>query len=292
MHMLKETFQMLLRRALISSLALLPALAPSLLHARVSVLNGLTHEQIAAPGDSYEGDVVLANPAATPAQVRLYQTDYRFDAAGTAAYDEIGSLERSNGRWVTLGSPGVVTLEPQQRLTLPFTVDVPATPGLNGTYWSLLMVEEVPPAALAADVQSRPHLGVRNVYRYAIQIITHIGESGEEDFRVSAMKLEAQDPDHLGKLEVDLENVGDTMLRAELRFELFDQDGRAAGVFLSSRKRLFPMTSGRFTADLTTVPSGVYKLLMLVRLTSGSVYASEYVLQPSTTGPLRPERDT
>jgi len=250
--------------------------------AGISVLSGLTHEQVSEIGQSYAGEVQLANNSNHPAQVKIYLTDYTFDATGTTTYDEIGSIARSSGPWVVLGSPGVITLGPRQRAAIPYTVAIPVTPGLAGTYWSVLMVEEVPPVVLRSEVPAEPSLGLRSVLRYAIQLITHVGDSGEEDFRITAMKLEASDVKHLGRLHVDLENVGDTLLRADLRFELFDREGRAVGVFLSSAKRVYPTTSARFTADLTEVPQGRYKLLMLVRLTSGSVYASEYQLEPAT----------
>jgi hypothetical protein len=269
------------RIPLLLTLAASIGLGAARAHAGISVLNGLSHERVAQPGESYDGEVTIANNADRVAQVRVYQTDYTFDASGTASYDAIGTLERSSGRWVTVGAPGVVTLGPRQQATLPYTVTVPVAESLGGTYWSVLMIEEVP-ASVLDDVRTEPALGIRNVMRYAIQLVTHIGDTGEEDFRVAAMRLEAKDAAHLGLLLVDLENVGETLLRAELRCELFDAEGRAVGAHLASRKRLYPGTSARFVADLTEVPLGAYKMVMMVRMASGSVYASEYVLAPAT----------
>jgi hypothetical protein len=269
-------------RAFVLLLHLSVVLTAARADAGISVLSGLTHEQTAQLGESYEGEVVVANNSDQPAQVKVYQTDYSFDATGTAAYDAIGSVARSSGHWVALRSPEILTLTPHQTAAIPFTVVVPAAGDLIGTYWSVLMVEEVPSIVLEAEPATEPSLGVRNVLRYAIQLVTHVGDAGAEDFRVVAMKLEARDAEHLGLLHVDLENSGETLLRADLRFELFDGEGRAIGVFLSGKKRLYPTTSARFTADLSEVPVGSYKLLMMVRMASGSIYASEYKLEPST----------
>lgn len=268
-------------RSFLPVLAVAVAMTAARAEASVSVLSGLTEERSAGPGESYTGEVRVANHSDRAAQIKIYQTDYRFDATGAAEYERIGSVARSNGPWVTVGSPGVLTLAAHEQTTIPYRVTVPAA-DLTGTYWSVLMLEEVPPVVLQADDPAEPSLGVRSVLRYAVQLVTHIGDTGAEDFRVAAMLLEARDADHLGLLHVELENIGERLLRAELRFELFDGEGRAAGVFLSGKKRLYPTTSGRFTVDLSTVPARRYQVLMLVRMASGSVYASEYQIEPAT----------
>ena len=112
--------------------------------------------------------------------------------------------------------------------------------------------------------------------RYAVQIVTHIGSSGSEDFRLTSIRFTGDDPTLLGALDVDLENVGDRMIQADLRVELFGAAGEAVGTFLSLRRRTFPTTSVRYTTDLSEVPAGAYKMLLILRLVSGSIYASEY----------------
>lgn len=245
--------------------------------ASVSVVNGLTHERRARPGDSYAGEVIVANGSDEPSTVKLYQTDYRFEANGKAYYDEVGSVARSNGKWVTLGAPSFLSLAPHEQAVVPFSVAVPAKSDLVGTYWSVLMVEEIPADLLAPDPREQS-LGVRNVLRYAVQLVTNVGEPPPDDFRLASMRLEAQDREHLGLLRAELVNTGTTLFRADLRVQLFDEEGREIGAFLAGRRRLYPETSVGYTADLTAVPQGNYKMILTVRMASGTLYASEFVL--------------
>lgn len=260
------------RIALLLPLSILIDVA--LLEAGISVLNGLSHEQTAEPGGIYEGLVSIVNLSDSPAAVRVYQSDYSFSSDGTSLYDDVGSVPRSNGTWVTFG-PSRMIVEPHGSASIRYTVTVPDLPDLVGTYWSLLMVEEVA-AEAPLSAPSESTLGIQTVIRYAVQLATHIGTSGREDFRLTSIKLRGDDPSRLGALEVDLENIGERMIRADLRFELFDSSGQLAGTFFSSRRRTYPMTSVRYSADLSALTAGAYKVLMILRLASGSIYASEY----------------
>ncbi|MCD6354030.1 MAG: hypothetical protein J7L95_00630, partial [Prolixibacteraceae bacterium] len=46
--------------------------------AGIIVLNGLTHENVAQPGEKYRGTIQIQNTAEKEKSVRVYLRDYRF----------------------------------------------------------------------------------------------------------------------------------------------------------------------------------------------------------------------
>src|ERR1700730_2563292 len=68
--------------------------------AQIAVVGSTVEEHTAAPGQSYEGTILVRNLTTTPQSVRIYQTDYRFFADGTSHFDDASTTPRSNARWV------------------------------------------------------------------------------------------------------------------------------------------------------------------------------------------------
>jgi len=73
---------------------------PATARAQIAVIGSTVEERDAAPGQRYEGTIVVRNLTTSPQPVRIYQTDYRFFADGTSHFDSAGSQPRSNARWV------------------------------------------------------------------------------------------------------------------------------------------------------------------------------------------------
>ncbi len=231
--------------------------------AQVSVVGPLTHEFTVQLGASYDGTIDLSNVGDKPAEVKLYQTDYFFYADGTVQYGTPGELPRSNAKWITL-SPKLVVVPPKETVQAHFSVQTPDDATLTGTYWSLVMVEPVPEGSPESGIvpADRPTLGVREVFRYSVQIVTHVGDTGTRSLKFVAMKLLAENGKRV--LVVDAENTGERWLRGTLAVDLYDAKGAFVGKFTGNKKRLFPLTSVQFAADLPGVANGTYKALIVV----------------------------
>lgn len=198
--------------------------AESALAAPVSVVGGLTREATLQPGAKTEGRIILRNNTEQPQEVKVYQTDYLFWADGRNQYGEPGSTPRSNARWI-VHTPQQLTVPPKSTESVYYTIQAPAQEALRGTYWSMLMVEPV-----AADTLEPPQpeegkvtIGIRSVMRYAIQMVTHIGDTGARDLKFADKQLLVE----AGKrtLRLDLENTGERWLRPLVWAELYDEQG-------------------------------------------------------------------
>lgn len=240
--------------------------------ASIMVLNGLTHENHVSPGDSYVSGIEIQNASDQEKSVRLYQVDYRYVAGGESFYDEPGTLPRSNARWVEVSSL-LVTLQPNETRMVDFEVSVPQNDSLNGTYWSVIMVE-----GIEAD-PTRPQSGVsiQTVMRYAIQVITHIGETGKVDLQFTKMELKKEN--NIVQLEVDIENTGERAVRPEVGISLFDASGNPVQVVTVERKRIYPGSSVRFLLNIEHSVPGQYSGILVADCDEEHVFGANVNLE-------------
>ncbi len=246
--------------------------------AGVTVVGGLTRERIVAPGDDVEGIIHLKNGGNEDVTVKIFQADYRFTADGATLYTEPGSVPRSNAAWIS-PTPPRITVPAGELASVYYAIDVPNRQDLTGTYWSVLMIEPVSDSG-AQNVKGQAGevvLGVQTIVRYAVQTITTVGESGESNIRFMEKRLVRENGRTL--LLTDIENVGERSLTPSVWAELYNEDGLSIGRFESERLRIFPTCSVRHCLDLTDVPRGFYKALLIVDNGDEHVFGANYDLQ-------------
>ena len=257
--------------------ALVLALIAGACHAGI-VVDGLVHERVAGFGEVYTGTITIRNAGAETMAARLYQKDYLFYSNGSNVYGDPGVDERSNASWVTL-SANYVEVPGQSSVEVEYTVNVPADDSLRGSYWSLLMIEELPTGGVgpAQEYQLPQRSSVKQALRYGVQMVTHIGGTGERVVAFTDRNL-VQANDGTRTLLIDVENTGERSLRPNLWVELHDSSGHRLGRFESAKKRLYPGTSVRFAVDLTAAPSGSYQALVVVDNGDEHVFGAQYGL--------------
>jgi hypothetical protein len=244
--------------------------------ALVSIRGELTHERQLRPGERYEGAIRVNNTGDEPEEIEIYKTDYRFDCRGNYYYDPPGESPRSNANWIAF-SPHKVAIPPQGTVIVNYALETPPDQDLIGTYWSILMIEHAGDGAheVSAEDGQEISVGVDQVIRYAIQIVTHIGDTGER-------KLEFLDTELLREgsvrvLHVDIGNVGERWLRPTLWTELYSKDGSYVGRFEGGKLRVYPGTSARFNVDLSEAEQGEYKALVVADC-DDNVFGATYSL--------------
>ncbi len=241
--------------------------------AQIAVVGSTVEEHTAAPGQSYEGTILIRNLTATPQPVRIYKSDYLFYADGTSHFDDAGTTPRSNANWVKPSASSVV-VPPSGELTVGYTISVPANDSLTGTYWSAIMVEGAPTAPPPAAAKQ---VGIGAVVRYAVQLATHLPKTGS---RKVAFLNQATSTDSLGQrvMEMDVQNLGERAYRPNLWVELYDATGILRGRREQQRGLLYPGTSlkQRFVFDV--LPAGTYKAVVFADSGDDAVSAAQYKL--------------
>ncbi len=235
---------------------------------QISIVGDLSQDRDASPGEKYEGSILLRNESNEPQEAKIYQTDYLFKYDGTNNYAEPGTVPRSNAKWIAF-SPSYATVPPQGSTTITFTVTVPPNTEMKklvGSYWSMLMVEGIPKGSGESSHPTdlkKSQMGIQQTIRYGIQIATHIAQTGVKSIKFLDTKLISKNPGERF-LQVDIENNGDVWFRPDMYVELFDAKGVSVGKFYGSKYRLYPGTSVRQVIDLSKVPLGTYKAMIVV----------------------------
>jgi hypothetical protein len=240
----------------------------------VAVLGGLSQEKTANPGDVYENTIHLKNDSETSCEVRIYQTDYAFLANGETSYDDPGTSPRSNADWLSI-SPRWVSVPGMSAVSVHYRVQVPDDADLQGTYWSVVMVEPTETMTqVVSDESGNRHVGIQTLVRYGVQIVTNIGDTGARDVLFRDTRLVKRDGQNL--LEIDLENTGETWLLPLFSLELYDEKGTNSYHFDGQQQRVFPGCSVRHRIDLTGIPNGKYRALAIVDNRDEYVFGAQY----------------
>ncbi len=265
-------------RKLIGLSALLSVLAwSSASHAGVALVSDMTQEKVAQSGESYRGALTLSNGADVPAEAKIYQTDYTFSSDGSNQFGAPGQSARSNANWISL-SRDVIVIPPKGTETVEFEVRVPPTKGMTGTYWSMIMVEPINSNSQesAADLPERT-TRITQVTRYGVQVVTHIGNTGDSGLAFDNPALIKEDGGRL--FVIDVTNTGQRFLNPRLWLELYSNTGSPVGKFETTRARLYPDTSVRFKFDLNQAPSGHYLGLVVADGTGDNLFGANVELE-------------
>ncbi len=246
--------------------------------AGVSVTSGLTYEKEIQAGGTYQGVIQLRNTGEEPQEVKIYQSDYLFFCDGRNIYGEPGKSPRSNADWMTF-SPHRLTIPPKGTSQVNYTFKVPDDKTLAGTYWSMIMIEGISSSSPEAVRQEKDKItfGISQVIRYGLQMITQIGDSGDRKLKFLKTRLLKEDKERI--LQLDIENIGERLLRPALWAELYDEKGKSVGKFEGGKLGVYPATSVRFRIDLSRVPKGKYKALVVADCGGDDLFGATYTLK-------------
>lgn len=239
---------------------------------QIAIAGELTYEQNILPGNEESATISIRNLGSDSALVSVYQKDYVFYYDGTTDYPEPGTIERSNGTWITY-TPSRFYVPGNSEATVNFIVQVPSIDTLSGTFWSMLMVEpteEILP-------EKKEGITVNSVIRYGIQIITNIGNTGEKDIEFIDVNLMKDEDKRI--LLVDIENIGERIVRPSVWAEIYDTTGNKIGTFESTIARIFPGTSVRKKIELSDVEPGMYKTIIIADCGEDDLFGLDYTLE-------------
>ena len=258
-------------RYLFSFLLSMAAVWPAF--AGVAIVNGLSHIHQTFAGAIVEGRIDIQNTGENLQNIRMYLRDYHFEASGESFYENPGTLNRSNAQWIHLGQ-AYFPLPAGQSLSIPYRVMIPQSAVLSGSYWSVIMVEGVPSLD---DKGVKGSVQIQTLLRYAIQIVTNIGQNGKKNLLFDRAQLLKES----GKsyLEVDISNNGDMLLRPELILQLYDMDGMLLRTLHSDPKKCYPGTSLRFQLPLDGLPNGLFKAVLLAECSEEDVFGVNLSLE-------------
>lgn len=248
--------------------------------AQIAVVGSLSHDDEASPGSRYSGTIEIHNSGTDSRQAKIFQTDYSFSYDGSNNFGAPGSEKRSNADWISF-SPAFVTVPPGETVPVAYEVVVPADSSeLAGTYWSILMIEDVPTdspeSTVEAEENAEIRVGVREVFRYAVQLATHIRTN--EDYQIEFVGVGLEDSLSPQTLRVAVQNSGNVFMNPAVWIEVFDASGEKKAKIESKSARLYPSTSVSHLFDLSGFEHGEYEVLVVVDAGEENIFGAQYSL--------------
>jgi hypothetical protein len=253
--------------------ALLTALAPASLFAQVSVQGSTVHEIDAAPGAVRTGTIAVSNFSPSPQVARIYLSDYIFFSDGTSRFDPPGSLRRSNSQWIQLSAQDL-TIPAGATVPVSYTVRVPGGDTLTGSYWSLIMIEGVGAPATAG----RTGVGLSTTYRYGVQVVTHLANTGQSRLTIKSGKL-GPDEGRGPVLNLEIANTGERATKFDVTTELYDSEGTVRARLQQARGLTYPGSSLMHRVELGKLPQGTYKAVVVIDAGAGNLSGAQYTLK-------------
>jgi hypothetical protein len=261
------------------SFIILIILIPIGSRANIVVVGGLTREINIKKldGNTSQGIIILKNMSEESQEAKIYQTDYEFFYDGRNNYGEPGKMARSNANWITF-TPKQLIVPANGISEVNYSIKIPNDKALIGTYWSLIMIEEVPkvPPELESG-KNEMKLGIQAKKRYAFQIVTNIGDTSVISLNFISVKLIKEGEKRI--FQIDMENVGEKWAKPLLYIELYNEAGNYIGKFDGEKKRIYPGTSVRFNIDLSELPKGKYKAMVMADCGGDDIFGATYNLE-------------
>lgn len=233
-------------------------------------VNGLTYLNTMKPGETAQVNITLISDKDRPEMVDLKLCDYWCNSDGQHFFEDVGKQTRSNAKWISLGSHREV-VQPGERRDIYFTIQVPQEQNLNGSYWSVLLIEPSDP--LQTLVESEHGFQLQVKVRYAYHIVTHVGPATPS---LKVVKKGMQMLDNINYFTVDVENTGNLFLKPKMTIKLFTKQGKLEKTMETQTDRLYPGSSSRYFADGTGIAQGQYTAFLLLDNGDGRIFGDSF----------------
>lgn len=244
----------------------------------IDVLGGLERFIDTAPGKSYAGKILLSNKESKPVSVKIYQSDYRFNSKGENYFDNPGTQTRSNANWIKF-TPERIIIASGSIGTVDFSVKVPEKAELQGLFWSLLLVEPQLADDPELSVPDKNGMRVRTVSRFAVQILTTVGQTPENKSAFKFLDHQVNIINGKRYFEINAENNGLLYMRPTLWAEVFDLKGKSVGRYPGGAPQILPGCSVKYRIDITELPAGNYETLVVADTGKSDLVGARYKLK-------------
>jgi P pilus assembly chaperone PapD len=230
-----------------------------------SVTRGIEEFSI-CPAESHTGSISVTNTSEEPVSLRVFLGDWVRVPGQTSDYsfdEERGKEPRSFVDWMVF-SPERMTLEPKETRDVTYEVNVPDDWSLEGSYWGVIFIEGIPSEEpQVATAEEEVEIGIKTVWRYAIQIYATIEGTETRDASFTALNM-ALAEGGFDAVAV-FENRGNIYLKPKVWLEMRNTAGEVVYEQEHSVQTVLPESARDFAFQLRDLPieSGEYLVMII-----------------------------
>lgn len=230
----------------------------TIIQANVVIINGLTHSYSGVSGQTFQGEVVLANTSNKEQRVTFGLSEALYNCEEGRMFVENANHKNSSTNWFE-GAVAEKVLLAKEKYTFKFSITIPNDVSLNGSYWTTLMINVDKP--IKEEVVN--NIGLDTMIRYAVRLLTdvNIKEEVAIDFKSVNLKLNKQN--NKRQLDVKVLNESIFIENVKLTLEVYDVNGTKVIETATNRSKIFPNVCRDFSIDVSNLPIGNYQCIIL-----------------------------
>jgi hypothetical protein len=214
------------------------------------------------------GVIEVRNTGDDSETLTLLLKDYATRAPDTRDIMDTGTTDRSLGSWISL-EQDAMTVPAGQLRSIPYQIQVPDDLAMEGSYWTILMLEEGSTPSVAVG----NGMSLLQRSRIATRVLVNVS-GGSRVVTFTASGLEQQGERTL--FYTDIENTGTTALPLAPKLELYDQRGQKQATYRGQQATLYPGSSWRYSIDLTAAPPGDYTAILIADGGDGALFGARH----------------
>jgi len=216
------------------------------------------------PGAEITASVLVANPGAEAARVRVSLGDWMYQPDGQPIYLDPGSLPESASPWITF-TPAEFVLDGHEKKIVRYTIRIPegAKPG---THWSVLFLQGEDPNAQPGANLATFKLRVAHTIYVNVPPVKRDGEI------LGLAAVPPQQPDGPVAIGIQYANTGNAAYAVTGRLEVRNAAGNVAGRAEIDRTVVLPGATRVLLANFYgPIKKGDYVILAVLNYGSETV---------------------
>ncbi len=233
-------------------------------------------------GEISKGAIQVYNEKESPESIRIYTTDYLYQADGSSLFENAAGHNRSNQAWITLDHKQI-DIPAKSSATVRYTLHTPDSPDIQGSYWSMIMIEPISPELLQPPSEETGELrmAIKHITRFAIQIISNVGNTTIVDLEFKDFQLGKTENNDEITIDIEIAGKGERITRTDLWVEIYDQNQGLVGKYSSDPFGLHPGCSRMARINIPSLTEGTYQALIVADCGEDDVFGvqTELVIQ-------------
>jgi len=224
----------------------------------VIIINGLTHSYSGVSGQTFQGQIILANTSHEDQRVTFNLSEAIYSCVGGRIFDQDVQHKNSSTEWFE-GATMDKVLGPKEKYIFKYSITVPNDSKLNGSYWTTLMVNVEKPIR----EETVSNIGLDTKIRYAVRLLTDVNVKENVNIDFVGVNLSLNSVNRKKQLEIQISNQSIFIENVKLSLEIYDAYGNMLLETETKRAKVFPEVCRDFIVDVSGLPLGTYQCVVM-----------------------------
>ncbi|WP_341200441.1 hypothetical protein [Croceibacter atlanticus] len=228
------------------------------IHSNVVIINGLTHSFSGVSGQTFQGQIILANTSNEEQRVTFELNEAIYNCDQGRVFIANANHKNSSTAWFTSAVNSKV-LAPKERFTYKYSITIPEDNTLNGSYWTTLMVNVDKP--IKEEVVA--NIGLDTKIRYAVRLLTDVNINEEVLLDFESVNLNLNPINNKKQLDINVLNQSGFIENVKLSLEIYDSFGTKVLDTKTKRAKVFPEVCRNYSLDISGLKEGIYQCIVI-----------------------------